>query len=75
MESISTSMTHAIGTMKGTAMKHATPFRLWVQEIWYQNRAEHEEYGELPYSLQEYWHRYKYWLKREYQYKKGIRHV
>ena len=68
-------MTHATGTMKGTVMKHTTQFRMWVQEIWYQNRSEHEEYGELPYSLQEYWDQYKYWLKREYRYQRRVNNV
>lgn len=56
-------------------MKHTTQFRMWVQEIWYQNRSEHEEYGELPYSLKEYWDQYKYWLKREYRYQRRINNV
>jgi hypothetical protein len=65
----------ATGTMKGISMKSTTPFRMWVQEIWFQNRAEHEEYGELPLSLQDYWDQYKYWLKREYQYQRRVKNV
>jgi len=42
-------------------------FRTWLTNLWRENCREHEEYGELPYSLQEYWARYKYWLKREYR--------
>jgi len=43
-------------------------FRLWVQNIWMDNREEHFQSNELPYTMQEYWDRYKYWLKREYKY-------
>jgi hypothetical protein len=42
-------------------------FRLWVQNIWMDNREEHFQSNELPYTMQEYWDKYKYWLKREYQ--------
>ena len=56
-------------------MKRTTPFRLWVQEIWYQNRAEHEQFGELPLSLHDYWSQYKYWLKREYRYQRRVNNV
>jgi hypothetical protein len=56
-----------IGTTKRNVMKRTSNFRIWVQNIWFENRREHEEYHELPYTLEEYWQRYKYWLKREYQ--------
>lgn len=49
-------------------MKDFSPFRHWLREIWYENCQEHQEHGELPYTLQEYWNRYKYWLKREFRY-------
>lgn len=42
-------------------------FRNWLRNIWLENCREHEEFQELPYSLPEYWNRYKYWLKREYR--------
>ena len=51
----------------GVSMKDSK-FRLWVQNIWMDNREEHFQSNELPYSMQEYWDRYKYWLKREYRY-------
>ena len=49
-------------------------FRHWVYQIWLENTDEHRIYRELPYSVQEYWQKYKWWLKREYQYrqKQGI---
>lgn len=48
-------------------MNELSPFRSWLDKIWRENCREYEDYGQLPYSLQEYWHRYKYWLKREYR--------
>lgn len=51
-------------------MKEATPFRLWVQQVWYDNCEEHLTYGEDPYKLQEYWNKYKFWLKREYKHQR-----
>jgi hypothetical protein len=48
-----------------------SPFRRWLQQIWYENCKEYEGYNQLPYTLQEYWSRYKYWLKREYRHQHG----
>jgi hypothetical protein len=43
-------------------------FRSWCQEKWYEHQAELESYGQaLPYTAQEYFAKYKYWFKREYQ--------
>jgi len=49
-------------------MKDVKPFRTWVNEIWHENRAEYEAFNQQGYSLEEYFNRYKYWLKREYRY-------
>lgn len=49
-------------------MVKLTPFRLWLHNIWIENCAEHDGFGELPYTMQEYWYRYKHWLRREYRY-------
>lgn len=46
-------------------------FRNWIRNIWFENSSEREEYRELPYSMKEYWDRYKYWLKREYKFQKA----
>jgi len=51
-------------------MKPSRPFRLWVQRIWFDNTEEHLTYGELPYTIQEYWAKYKWWLRREYRHQK-----
>lgn len=49
-------------------MNKMTPFRLWLHQIWIENCSEHDGYGELPFTKQEYWNRYKYWLRREYRF-------
>jgi hypothetical protein len=48
------------------------PFRVWLQNLWYENKEEHEQYGELPMPLEEYFNRYKYWLKREYRHQQKL---
>lgn len=48
-------------------MPNIKPFRRWVEEIWRENVEEHRLYGELPYSQQEYFQKYKYWLRARYQ--------
>ena len=44
------------------------PFRVWLNEIWLQNCEERLLYNECTYKMQEYFSRYKWWLKREYKY-------
>lgn len=46
--------------------KHSD-FRRWLRELWLQNCDEHRDYGELPFTMEEYFRRYKYWLKREFK--------
>jgi hypothetical protein len=50
-------------------------FRQWVHELWLQNCDEHREISELPYTKEQYWAMYKYWLKREYRHKMRIQNV
>jgi hypothetical protein len=50
-------------------------FRQWVHELWLENCDEHMLYQELPYSQQDYFQRYKYWLKREYRHQMKARDV
>jgi hypothetical protein len=50
-------------------------FRVWLHELWLQNSDEHRLYGELPYTQEEYFQRYKYWLKREYKHQTGNSNV
>ncbi len=43
-------------------------FRSWCYEKWNEHKDEMESYCQgLPYSSQEYFNKYKYWLKREYR--------
>ena len=43
-------------------------FRLWLQEKWFEHCDELAGYGQaINYTSQEYFNKYKYWLKREYQ--------
>lgn len=46
--------------------KHSD-FRYWLHELWLQNCDEHRDYNELPFTVEEYFQRYKYWLKREFK--------
>lgn len=43
-------------------------FRLWLRELWYENCEEHLQHNELPYTMKEYFQKYKYWLKREFKF-------
>jgi hypothetical protein len=43
-------------------------FKNWLRLIWLENCREHEDHHELPYTLKEYWQRYRWWLRREYRY-------
>lgn len=46
-------------------------FRMWVQEMWYEHINEQDSYGQpLRYTATEYFRKYRYWLKREYRYRK-----
>ena len=48
-------------------------FRAWLQEMWYAHQDELMGIGQpLPnYTLQDYFAKYKYWLKREYRHQQG----
>lgn len=44
-------------------------FRTWVRELWYENCEEHFEINEPRYTHEEYFQKFKWWLKREYKHK------
>jgi hypothetical protein len=48
-------------------------FRRWLQEMWFNHLDELMTLGLPPpkYALQEYFAKYKYWLKREYRHQQG----
>jgi hypothetical protein len=48
----------------------SSAFRHWVNELWMENREERLLYGEEPATINQYWERYKYWLKREYKHQR-----
>lgn len=47
-------------------------FRTWLYNIWIDNCDEHRNNNELPYTMQEYFQKYKYWLKREFRYQQKL---
>ena len=63
-------MNQTANTAQLAQTNQASAFRLWVNDIWHQNCEEHLTYGEDPYTIKQYWERYKYWLKREYKHQR-----
>lgn len=45
-------------------------FRYWVQNIYIDNCEEHDLYRTERLKLTEYFNKYKWWLKREYQFQR-----
>jgi alpha-beta hydrolase superfamily lysophospholipase len=39
--------------------------------MWEENCIEHELFNERPYAMQEYFSKYKYWLKREFKFQRS----
>ena len=60
-------MTQNVNTAQNVQTNPVSAFRLWVQDIWYQNCEEHLTYQENPYTIKEYWHRNKWFLKNLYR--------
>ena len=50
-----------------------TDFRTWLQELWRANCDEHDGYQEPRYTLQEYFAKYKWWLRREYRHQQTLK--
>jgi len=48
------------------------PFRLWLQNLWMQNKDENADLGLNTMSLDQYFHKYKWWLKREYKFQQKL---
>ena len=46
-----------------------SPFRSWLIELWYNNREERLTFKEPPINLDEYFNKYKWWLRREYRFR------
>lgn len=49
------------------------PFREWLTDLWRTNCDELDGWGQPRMTMPEYFTKYKWWLKREYQYQKGVR--
>lgn len=41
-------------------------FRTFVQEMWYKNQEELEAYHLEPYTPQQYFQKYKWWLRNQF---------
>jgi hypothetical protein len=49
-------------------------FRHWCREKWFEHVDELALYREpVQYTAQEYFNKYKYWLKREFKHQTGIK--
>jgi hypothetical protein len=48
-------------------MKKYSDFRAWVHRLWIENCEEHFAHAEPVLGVNEYFQKYKFWLKREYQ--------
>jgi hypothetical protein len=51
------------------SLQTASPFRIWVQNLWMENREERLTFGDDPVTIQQYWKTYKWWIKREYRFR------
>jgi hypothetical protein len=50
-------------------------FRQWLTELWRENCDELDGYRQPRHTFEEYFTRYKWWLKREYQYQRTARRL
>ena len=48
----------------------ASPFRMWVHNLWIENCEERLVYQQDPVTIQQYWNTYKWWIKREYRHRR-----
>ena len=46
------------------------PFKTWIHELWIDNCDELYALRAEKYTEQEYFQKYKWWLRREYQHQK-----
>jgi hypothetical protein len=63
-------MTQRVNIVPTDHRHQSSAFRRWVNELWMENREERLLYGEEPATINQYWERYKYWLKREYKHQR-----
>jgi hypothetical protein len=48
-------------------VKPTSEFRSWVHNLWVDNCEERFLFGETKLDKSEYWNKFKWWIKREYQ--------
>jgi hypothetical protein len=53
-------------------MKKSSEFRTWVENIWRENCQERFVWNEVQLPVDQYFARYKYWLKREFRYQRSL---
>lgn len=59
--------------MKNSFNRKSSDFRLWVNKMWYEHLLELDGYGQpITYTSQDYFKKYRFWLKREYQYQQRM---
>lgn len=47
-------------------------FRYWLQQKWFEHVEELQNYNQqIAYTSQEYFNKYKYWLKREFKHQQA----
>jgi hypothetical protein len=56
---------------KQNIKNHDTDFSNWLRKLWISNCDERDEYKEPKMSMQQYWHQYKWWLRREYKFQRA----
>jgi hypothetical protein len=59
-------------TYTGDSMKKSSEFRTWVENIWRENCQERFVWNEVQLPVDQYFARYKYWLKREFRYQRSL---
>jgi hypothetical protein len=54
-------------------LKLPSAFRMWVNNLWVENCEERQRYGDPQLNSQEYWQRFKWWLRREYRHRQNLK--
>jgi hypothetical protein len=52
-------------------MNKVSNFRTWVNELYYENCKEREAFKEPCFKSEDYFNKYKWWLKREFQHQQS----
>ena len=60
-------MTQPVNSAPIVQTNQASAFRLWVQNIWFDNCEERLTVGQDPSTIKQYWNSYKWWLRREFR--------